>query len=64
MSESSEKKSTEGIKKGYLFFNIMTISLGYMQFGVGMNSFSNTQDAWQNFFGWTDDEAILYGDVL
>jgi hypothetical protein len=44
--KSSDEGSTAGIKKGYLFFNVLVISLGFMQFGVGMNSFSNTQDAW------------------
>ena len=43
---SSSEDGTAGIKKVYLFFNTLTISLGFMQFGVGMNSFSNTQDAW------------------
>jgi len=44
--KSNESNSTAGIKKGYLFLNVLTISLGFMQFGVGMNSWSNLQDAW------------------
>lgn len=55
---------TKEIKKGYLFFNTLTIALGFMQFGVGMNSWSNTQDAFTNFFGWTESEATTWGDVL
>jgi MFS family permease len=45
VSASSAEESTKDINKGYLFFNVLTISLGFMQFGVGMNSWSNTQDA-------------------
>ena len=60
----SDEGSTEGINTVYLFFNVFSISLGFMQFGVGMNSWSNTQDAWSRHFGWSSDDATLYGDVL
>ena len=64
VNDSKNQGSTEGIKTMYLFFNVFTISLGFMQFGVGMNSWSNTQDAWSRHFQWTSDDATLYGDVL
>ena len=53
-----------GIRKCYVFFNVLTVSLGFMQFGFGMNSWSNTQDAWQNHFDWDDDRTTIMGDVL
>lgn len=36
-----QENDTSGIKTGYLFFNVLVISLGFMQFGIGMASFSN-----------------------
>ena len=33
------------IKKCYIFMNCFAISLGFMQFGIGMASFSNSQNA-------------------
>ena len=63
-SNSKENNSTEGIKKGYLFFNVLVISLGFMQFGVGMNSLSNTVDAWARYFNWSEDDTTLYSDIL
>ena len=63
-SNSKENNSTEGIKKGYLFFNVLAISLGFMQFGVGMNSLSNTVDAWARYFNWSEDDTTLYSDIL
>ena len=44
--------------------NAIVISLGFMQFGVGITSFSNTQSAFANYFDWSDDEATKYGDIL
>ena len=35
-----------------------------MQFGVGMNSLSNTVNAWNRYFGWDDDQSTLYSDIL
>jgi len=43
-----------GINKVYLFFNILTVSLGFMQFGVGMNSWSNSQPAFAYKLDWDD----------
>jgi len=31
---------------------------------MGIAALSNTVDAWQKYFSWTDDEAIAYGDLL
>lgn len=36
-----EEGSTAGIKKGYVFSNVLVISLGFMQFGYGISSWSN-----------------------
>ena len=36
-----EEGSTAGIKKGYVFSNVLVISLGFMQFGYGSVSWSN-----------------------
>ena len=33
------------VKKLYIFMNCFAISLGFMQFGIGMASFSNSQNA-------------------
>ena len=43
------------IKKLYIFMNCFAISLGFMQFGIGMASFSNSQNAFQVLWGWTDN---------
>jgi len=64
VSASSAEESTKDINKGYLFFNVLTISLGFMQFGVGMNSWSNTQGAFSKYFGWTESQETMYGDIL
>ena len=61
---SSDEASTAGINKCYLFWNVFAISLGFMQFGVGMASWSNTQDAWSRYFQWSPDDATFWGDVL
>ena len=37
----NNEQSTEGIKVGYLFCNVWVISLGFLQFGIGMASWSN-----------------------
>ena len=51
---SGGEKSTKEINKGYIFFNALTISMGFMQFGYGMACWSPSQPAFQNFFDWTD----------
>ena len=56
--------STKDINKCYVLMNIFTISLGFMQFGIGMNSWSNTQPSFAVYFDWTDDEATKWGDLL
>ena len=61
---SEENNGTSGIKKTYLFLNVLVISLGFMQFGVGMASFSNTADAWARYFQWDKNQVTLYTDVL
>jgi len=55
IASENEDRNLSGIRKCYVFFNVLTVSLGFMQFGVGMNSWSNTQPAWQVYFGWSDD---------
>jgi MFS family permease len=57
-------ESTKDVNKIYLFFNTLTISLGFMQFGVGMNSWSNTQGAFAQYFGWDTKETNRNGDIL
>ena len=52
-----------GINKVYLFFNILTVSLGFMQFGVGMNSWSNSQPAFAYKLDWDKDQEKVLGDV-
>ena len=55
LSQDSNEKSSKDIKLCYVFTNMLVIALGFMQFGGGMNSWSNTQDAWKQFYNWTDD---------
>jgi len=63
-SNSGESGNTKEIRKVYLFFNTLTISLGFFQFGLGMSSWSNTQDAFTNYYGWSDPDATKWGDIL
>ena len=62
--ESMTESSTKDINKCYMFMHVLTVSLGFMQFGIGMSSWSPTQPAFEVFFGWTDSETTLYGDGL
>ena len=64
MGDEKKTTSADGINNVYIFFNTVVIALGFMQFGCGMNSFSNTQSAWQKQFGWTDVETNKYGNLL
>ena len=47
--DGSERAASQSnmaeIKKCYIFMNCFAISLGFMQFGIGMASFSNSQNA-------------------
>ena len=38
--------------------------MGFMQMGIGLNSQSNTTDAWQNYFGWDDHQTEMYTDIF
>ena len=40
------------IKKGYIFLNICTIALGFMQYGFGMACWTNSSPAFARKFGW------------
>ena len=48
----------------YIFFNMLLISLGFMQFGLGMNSFSPTSAAFAKMKGWSDDETTQYTNLI
>lgn len=65
MSDSlaSGEDSKKDIKAGYIFANCMVVALGFMQFGIGMNSWSNSQDAFAKQFGWDTDKATFLGDI-
>ena len=58
------KGDVKNINKLYLFMNCLTISLGFMQFGIGMNSWSNSQPAFVYKYGWDSNEEKILGDVL
>ena len=51
------------VNKGYIFLNCFTVSLGFMQFGVGMSSWTNSQPAFSAQWGWTEDQNTILGDV-
>lgn len=51
------------VNKGYLTMNCFAISLGFMQFGIGMNSYSTLSTAFQYNFGWDDDNMTLINDM-
>ena len=42
---STTEVNMNEINKGYIAMNCFTISLGFMQFGVGMNSYSTLAPA-------------------
>ena len=60
---NSGEDSKKDIKAGYIFANCMVVALGFMQFGIGMNSWSNSQDAFAKQFGWDTDKATFLGDI-
>ena len=53
-----------GINKCYTISNVFVVSLGFMQFGMGMCSFTNTADAWTRYFDWNENEVTLYTDMF
>ena len=62
--DSNSSDTTKDVKKCYVLMNVFAISLGFMQFGIGMNSWSNTQPAFKVYFGWTDSQETTNGDIL
>ena len=48
--ENGVRKSD--VKKGYIFMNICTIALGFMQYGIGMNSWTNSSPAFARAKDW------------
>lgn len=64
-SSGSDGGSTKDINKCYIFFNCFAISLGFMQFGIGMNSWSNAGTAFSLHFGYYGDEdkETLWNDL-
>lgn len=51
------------INKGYIGFNCFVVSLGFMQFGVGMNSWSTLSPAFQYHWSWDSDKLTLINDM-
>ena len=43
--------------------NVLTITLGFAQFGLGTTSWSNLEPAFAIMFGWTVEETEFWGDV-
>lgn len=43
------------VKSGFIFWNCFAVSLGFMQFGVGMSSWTNSQPAFAKQWDWSKD---------
>ena len=41
-AKQDEAERMKNVNSGYIFLNVIAIALGFMQFGIGMNSFSNS----------------------
>ena len=47
MTRSHTEANLDEINKGYIAANCLVVSLGFMQFGVGMNSWSTLSPAFK-----------------
>jgi MFS family permease len=57
IKESRQEGSTMHIKKCYLFFLLMTVSIGTIQFGYSIGSWNTAFEAYKYKQGWDDDEG-------
>ena len=51
------------INKGYIGANCLVVSLGFMQFGVGMNSWSTLSPAFEQNWSWDKDNVTIINDL-
>ena len=63
MARSGLEANLNEINKGYIAANCLVVSLGFMQFGVGMNSWSTLSPAFQYHWSWEDDKVTLINDM-
>lgn len=63
MTRSQAEANLDEINKGYIAANCLVVSLGFMQFGVGMNSWSTLSPAFQYNWSWEDDKVTLINDL-
>ena len=53
-----------GIYKCRVLGNVLTVTLGWFQFGFGTISWTNVEPAFAVYFGWSEDETKFWGDVM
>ena len=54
----------KNIKVGAVFANIVTIALGFFQFGIGMGSWNSISASFQCMYDWTDSEHTRFDSVI
>ena len=63
MMGGSTNANMAEVNKGYIFANCFVVSLGFMQFGIGMNSWSTLANAFAYLWGWDDSNSTLLNDI-
>ena len=53
----------DGIYVWRVLGNVLTVTLGWAQYGFGFTSWSNVEPAFQIYFGWSESETKFWGDV-
>ena len=52
-----------GIRTCRVLCNVLTVTLGFAQYGFGFTSWSNLEPAFEIYFGWNESETKFWGDL-